>query len=107
NFHLCFLMKLSRFLGYMPPAPDKPLTYFDLVDGISTNFAPAHPYSLQDAHTQMFHTLLNISYEPAHTIQMTHQDRIYLLSQIINFYKLRTENFGTVNSLQILEEIFH
>lgn len=107
NFHLCFLMKLSRFLGYMPTAPDKPLTYFDLVDGIFTNFAPAHTYSLQDPHTQMFHTVLNISYEHAHTIQMTHQDRIYLLSQIINFYKLHTENFGTVNSLQILEEIFH
>lgn len=107
NFHLCFLMKLSRFLGYMPTASDKALPYFDLVDGVFTNFAPAHTYTLQEPHTNMFHTILNISYEKSHLIQMKHEDRIYLLSQIINFYKLHTENFGTVNSLQILEEIFH
>ncbi|MCA5005350.1 DNA repair protein RecO [Sphingobacterium bovistauri] len=107
NFHLCFLMKLSRFLGYMPTASAKPLAYFDLVDGVFTNFAPAHTYTLQEPHTDMFHVILNISYEESHTIQMKHEDRIYLLSQIINFYKLHTENFGSVNSLQILEEIFH
>lgn len=107
NFHLCFLMKLSRFLGYMPTASTTHLAFFDLVDGIFTNFAPAHTYVLQEPHTHMFHVILNISYEDAHTIQMRHEDRIYLLSQIINFYKLHTENFGTVNSLQILEEIFH
>lgn len=107
NFHLCFLMKLSRFLGYMPTASDQPKAYFDLVDGVFTNVAPAHTYTLQEPHTHMFHAILNISYEQSHTIQMKHEDRIYLLSQIINFYKLHTENFGTVNSLQILEEIFH
>lgn len=107
NFHLCFLMKLSRFLGYMPTAPEKHLAYFDLVDGVFTNFAPAHTYTLQNPHTHIFHVILNISYEDSHTVQMKHEDRIYLLAQIINFYKLHSENFGTVNSLQILEEIFH
>ena len=107
NYHLCFLMKLSRFLGYMPSAVEENLPYFDLVDGVFTKYAPAHTYTLQEPHTQIFHAILNISYEDSHMIQMKHEDRIYLLAQIINFYKLHTENFGTVNSLQILEEIFH
>ncbi|NGM74618.1 DNA repair protein RecO [Sphingobacterium sp. SGL-16] len=107
NFHLCFLMKLSRFLGYMPSSSDEILPYFDLVDGVFTKYAPAHTYTLQAPHTHMFHAILNVSYEESHLIQMKHEDRIYLLSQIINFYKVHTENFGTVNSLQILEEIFH
>ena len=107
NFHLCFLMKLSKFLGYMPSVMEKHLPYFDLVDGIFTKFAPAHSYVLQEPHTSMFETILNISYEHSHNIQMKHEDRIYLLNQIINFYKLHTENFGNVNSLSILEEIFH
>lgn len=107
NFHLCFLMKLSRFLGYMPTTPDKPKPYFDLVDGVFINHAPAHKYILQEPHTYMFHAILNITYQESYTIQMSHEDRIHLLAQIINFYKLHTDNFGTVNSLQILEEIFH
>lgn len=107
NFHLSFLMKLSRFLGYMPSVPEKHLPYFDLVDGTFNNFPPAHTYLLQEPHTHMFHAILSLNYEDSHHILMKHEDRIYLLAQIINFYKLHTENFGNVNSLEILEEIFH
>lgn len=107
NFHLCFLMKLSGFLGYMPSAAKENKPYFDLVEGLFTAYAPAHTYVLQEPHTSMFNSVLHTSYDESHTIIMKHEDRIYLLEQIIIFYKLHTENFGSVNSLEILEEIFH
>lgn len=107
NFHLCFLMKLSRFLGYMPSADKADKPFFDLVEGIFTHTPPPHTFMLQEPHTSMFQAILHVPYEESHTIQMKHEDRIYLLEQIINFYKLHTDNFGSVNSLEILEEIFH
>lgn len=107
NFHLCFLMKLSRFLGYTPTTTAEIKHYFDLVEGVFTNYAPAHTYVLQEPHTSIFHAILSTSYDASQHIVISHSDRIYLLQQIINFYKLHTENFGQVNSLIILEEIFH
>lgn len=107
NFHLCFLMKLSRFLGYLPSTTLQSKPYFDLMEGRFTDNLPAHSYVLQEPHTKLFHDILTSSYEQSHLITIKHLDRIYILEQIINFYKLHTDSFGTVNSLEILEEIFH
>ena len=107
NFHLCFLMKLSRFLGYTLTTTAEVKPYFDLVEGIFTAYAPAHTYVLQEPHTSIFHGILTANYDESQALIINHSDRIYLLQQIINFYKLHTENFGKINSLLILEEIFH
>jgi len=107
NFHLCFLMKLSRFLGYLPTIPAEPQPYFDLVEGIFTKNLPSHSYILQAPHTALFHAILSSTYEDSPQFHMKQEERKYLLTQIINFYKLHTENFGVIHSLQILEEIFH
>lgn len=107
NFHLCFLMKLSRFLGYLPSTASQSKPYFDLMDGRFTDDLPAHSYVLQEPHTSLFHSILTSSYEHCHSINIKHPDRIHLLEQIINFYRLHGDNFGTVNSLDVLEEIFH
>lgn len=107
NFHLCFLMKLSKYLGYLPTLTSEKMPYFDLAEGIFTKNLPAHTYVLQEPHTTLFYEILRSSHDESHSFQMKHEDRIYLLRQIINFYRLHTENFGTVNSLEILEEIFH
>ncbi len=107
NFHLCFLMKLSRFLGYLPSTTSQTHPFFDLMEGRFTSNLPAHSYVLQEPHTSLFHSILSSSYENSAHIAIKHNDRIYVLRQIINFYRLHTENFGIVNSLEILEEIFH
>lgn len=107
NFHLCFLMKLSRFLGYTPTTSPEIKPFFDLSEGVFTNQPPAHTYLLQAPHTAIFHAILISNYDDCQHIKMEHADRKYLLQQTINFFKLHTENFGKVNSLIILEEIFH
>src|SRR5690606_27509229 len=63
NFHLCFLMKLSRFLGYLPTSSAEKKPYFDLAEGIFTHHLPHHSYVLQEPHTSLFHHILNSSYE--------------------------------------------
>lgn len=107
NFHLCFLMKLSRFLGFLPSATTQSKPYFDLMEGRFTDSLTAHTYVLQEPHTSIFQHILGCSYEQSHTLLIKHADRKYILEQIINFYRLHSDNFGAVHSLEILEEIFH
>lgn len=107
NFHLCFLMKMSKFLGYLPTAaPDKKL-YFDLMEGVFTDEIPLHSYLLQEPHTSILHAILSTSYEASHQCYMRREDRKYMLEQMVNFYRLHTSHFGEIKSLDILEEIFH
>lgn len=107
NFHLVFLIKLSRFLGFLPLHTNRGShPYFDLLDGVFGNTLPAHSYVLQEPHTSLFQQLLRIGFEESAQIKMRKEDRKYLLEKTLEFYKLHTENFGTVHSLYILEEIF-
>ena len=108
NFHIVFLVKLSRFLGFLPLQPaHHHYPYFDLMGGVFSNSLPAHSYVLQEPHTSLFYTFLSTSYEKASAVKISKIDRKYLLEKILEFYKLHTENFGIVNSMYVLEEIFH
>ncbi|MFD1769322.1 DNA repair protein RecO [Sphingobacterium suaedae] len=107
NFHLVFLIKLSRFLGFLPLQPTTShLPYFNLVEGVFSTTLPAHSHILQEPHTSLFRLLLQASFEESQAVKMTKEDRKYLLEKVLEFYKLHTTNFGSVNALYILEEIF-
>ncbi|WP_437919369.1 DNA repair protein RecO [Sphingobacterium sp. LRF_L2] len=107
NFHLIFLLKLSRFLGFLPlPSSLNRSPYFNLLEGTFTPNLPAHSHVLQEPHTSQFRQLLAIGFENANTFKVNKEDRKTLLGKIVEFYKLHTENFGSIHSLDILEEIF-
>ncbi|MFD2969366.1 DNA repair protein RecO [Sphingobacterium bambusae] len=107
NFHLLFLIKLSRFLGFLPSHHAyKSFPYFDLLDGVFCNSLPAHSHILQEPHTSLFERLLKTGFEETQQIKMPKEERKYLLEKTLEFYKLHTENFGSVHSLDILEEVF-
>ncbi len=108
NFHIIFLIKLSRYLGFLPLQPShQRYPYFDLMDGTFGNTLPAHSHVLQEPHTSLFYSFLGTSFEQAAQVKISKNDRKNLVEKILEFYKLHTENFGTVNSLYVLEEIFH
>jgi len=108
NFHLIFLIKLSRFLGFLPLHHHKQqYAYFNLVEGVFTDKLPAHTHVLQEPHTAIFYHLLQTDFEKSNGIKINKNDRKYLIEKVLEFYRLHTENFGQVNSLYILEEIFN
>ncbi|HLS93938.1 DNA replication and repair protein RecO [Sphingobacterium allocomposti] len=107
NFHLVFLVRLSRFLGFLPlQAATRTLPFFNLLDGVFCNTLPSHSHILQEPHTSLFQQLLKANFEDSAEIKMGKEDRKYLLEKILEFYKLHTEAFGSVHSLYVLEEIF-
>lgn len=104
NFHLIFLIGLSRYLGFYPIRTEKP--YLDLLEGVFTDTLPAHAHFIAEPTTSLFRTLMRTSYETMHQVTLSKEDRRYLLEKILDLYRLHTENFGEVRSLLILEEIF-
>lgn len=106
NFHLSFLMKLSRFLGFAPREQMRSdQKYFDLQDGNFTSLVPIHPYFVSDADGIALISLLNTPFEKNNQINFNNAYRRMLLDKILIYYKLHTASFGEIKSHQILEEV--
>ena len=87
NFHLVFLIKLSRFLGFGPHSVDEILVG-----------------RLIDAEEEIvLKSLLTTDF--SEQIPMNNNQRRSLLSVILQFYKQHIENFGEVKSVQVLREV--
>ncbi|KKX49730.1 MULTISPECIES: DNA repair protein RecO [Sphingobacterium] len=107
NFHLVFLINLSRFLGFYPVEASKNYPYFNLESATFSNQLPEHPYVLQEPHTTLFRKLMATEFNSSEDIKMSTKDRQILLEKIIDYYRLHLTNFREIKSLYILEEIFH
>lgn len=106
NFHLAFLLKLSRYLGFAPNTQarkDQP--YFDLQEGEFTSLRPGHPHYISYASARYFIDLYQLPFERLQEIQLKSLERRALLENILIYYKLHTASFGEVQSHVILEEV--
>ena len=106
HFHLFFLIKLSRYLGFSPSLPKIGLPFFDLKEGLFCTSLPAHAWVLQNPHTTYFTNLLTCSFEDLASLQFPLTDRRLLLRKIIDFYRLHIDHLGEIHSHEILEEVF-
>jgi DNA repair protein RecO (recombination protein O) len=106
NFHLLFLMQLTRFLGFYP---DKYLMndadYFDMKNGVFSKYKPDSVLYLSPPHTQNFNKLLNATFERISELKFSNDERRYLLIKLLEYYALHIEGFGIIRSHEILEEV--
>jgi len=104
NYHLSFLLKLSRFLGFSPNDHKRNgQNYFDLQEGEFVSRPPIHAHYLEIDDALKFISLFNTPLEKINEIKLSNVQRRYLLDKILVFYTLHTASFGEVQSHKILE----
>lgn len=106
NFHLYFLVQLSRYLGFFPSGNHSAeLKYFDLQDGIFRLHLPAHPLCLDETLSLKLHELMNSSYVTIAGLNINPAQRKELLEKLITYFELHLDTITGVNSHKVLEEI--
>jgi DNA repair protein RecO (recombination protein O) len=107
NFHLVFLIKLTRYLGFYPNV-DGATTgwYFDLQGGCFVPSRPFHNAWLNPEQSQGFVQLMRINFENLAAFKFNHHERIELLRQILNYYRMHLTEFPSIKSLDVLQELF-
>ncbi len=106
NFHLVFLIKLTKFLGFYPDMRHShDFIFFDLKNGIFVNQQPLHLFFIEEKWARIWSLMLKSSIEEFMAIRLAAEDRKYLLSKLIDYYSLHIENFGRVKSREILEQV--
>jgi DNA repair protein RecO (recombination protein O) len=106
NFHLAFLLKLTRFLGFAPSLENRSdQHFFDLQEGAFSSMPPVHPHFMNKEEASLFIALFTTSFDKLHEIHMSNSSRRTLLEKILVFYTLHTASFGNIHSHQVLKEI--
>ncbi|TXI13974.1 MAG: DNA repair protein RecO [Pedobacter sp.] len=107
NFHLCFLLRLTRFLGFYPDTTRaQSADYFDLKNGCYTLDLPPHTWVLQQPYTSFWISLLECHFNDLEKIVIPVVDRSVLLDKLIAYYQLHLEGFGQIKSYAVLKELF-
>ncbi|MDP4278617.1 MAG: DNA repair protein RecO [Bacteroidota bacterium] len=107
NFHLVFLIKLTRYIGFYPNMESQRSDwYFDLQGGVFVASRPAHNAWLSPEEAAFFARLMDINFENMSTYQFGHHKRTDILHQMLDYYKIHLVDFPAIKSLEVLEEVF-
>jgi len=104
NFHLLFLLNLTKFLGFYPITNTINASYFDLLEGTFTNEIRNNTVSGNDL--VQFKKLLGINFDVLHTVDFSASNRQVVLSILIQYFELHLEGFNKPKSLDVLKSIF-
>ncbi len=106
DFHLVFLMQLTKFLGFYPKNPTSALGYFDLQEGVFITNEPLHPHYISGVYTELFHLLSTTSVKDLDSLDFTTAQRRKILNTLITYFRLHLSGFGEVKSLEVLQQLF-
>ena len=108
NFHLVFLMRLSRFLGLYPNLEDYHAgDYFDLLNACFTSTRPQlHSSYINPEDAGRLRQLMRMNYETMHLFGMSRAERTRCLTTINDYYSLHLPDFPVLKSLEVLKELF-
>lgn len=113
NFHLAFLMHLSRFLGIYPNLEGLPpwgdmrgAFYFNLLAGSYCDRQPPHAHFLQGDEARALPTLFRMDYPTMHLFRLSRRERQRILHVLNEYYRLHIPNFPELKSLEVLQELY-
>lgn len=105
NFHLYFLIVLTKYFGFYPDMGNVQASCFDLLEGDFTNTPSLNPI-LTGENLNYFKLMLGTNFDRVHTIKMNKANRQELLQSLVLYYELHLQGFRKPKSLAILNEVF-
>ena len=107
NFHLVFLMRLSRFLGFYPNLDHYQAgDYFDLRESVFLPVPPVHRDFLHPQEAEKIQLMMRMDFPTMHLFRMSHQERNRLLEVSLIYYRLHIPDFPELKSVSVLQELY-
>lgn len=106
NFHLWFLANLSRYLGYFPGNEHRKGCMFDMRDGLYVSELPLHNQMMNQEESLLLRDLTECDLECLVEIPLNREQRVAMLSRLVEYYSIHLEAIRSVRSIEILQEVF-
>ncbi|WP_224488477.1 DNA repair protein RecO [Robertkochia flava] len=105
NFHIAFLIQLTRYLGFYPEGSNMENSFFDLREGEFTSHSLNE--CIEGEELECFKAFLGINFDAIETVKMNKMQRRSLLKSLISYFQLHLQGFREPKSLIVLNEIFN
>lgn len=106
NFHIWFLFKLTRFLGFSPSREDaERCNFFDLQTARFVSHEPLHSQFTDKHLTVLFTRLFTIDSSSIEDLDYNQRERRLVLEKLLEFYHIHLGNLGDFKSLEVLKEV--
>ena len=107
NFHIIFLIRLIKFLGFMPNTNiSDSKQIFDLQAGNFVIIRPEHKNFLGKEESLIFNKLQNTGFQQLSTLKLSSSQRSIMLDKLLEFYYLHNDKMGEIKSVSVLREVF-
>ena len=108
DFHILFLIHLSRHLGFFPQNNFSDTNrYFDLVSGQFKSFLNDPETQLDKDTSALWSKYIGIEFRETRSIGMNSFQRKTILDCLVKYYKLHVAGMGDIRSLDVLHIFFH
>lgn len=106
NFHLLFLLNLTKYLGFYPDDQNSASAYFNLSNGLFENKKDEF-YSISGENLTVLKQLLGIDFDNVNSIKLNSKQRQSFLNMLLLYFELHLGDFRKPKSLQIFNQIFN
>lgn len=107
NFHIVFMMRMSRFVGIFPNVDHwEQGMFFDMQAAEFRHGQPPHPHFVWPDEAQFLPHLMRMNFGNMRHFRFSRQQRFRLLSLLVDFYRLHVPGYPDMKSLDVLREVF-
>lgn len=106
NFHLMFMMHMTRFLGFYPDLESfSQGAFFDLREGCFCPYAPCHSDFLTPEDAGHIRMLMRMTPANLHLFRLTRTERNRITDCCLLFYRLHIPAFGDMKTPDVLRAL--
>ncbi|WP_299884499.1 DNA repair protein RecO [uncultured Lacinutrix sp.] len=106
NFHLLFLLNLSKYLGFYPDTMQIEAPFFNLQDG-EFQYDSNSKYCISSENLTLLKQLLGTTFDGLEVVKINSKQRQSFLGMILLYFELHLGSFKKPKSLQIFNEVFN
>ncbi len=104
NFHILFLVNLTKYLGFYPDYESDETLYFDMLQGKYSSVKT--PHTIYGGKLFLWKRMLGINFDASHEIELSGVQRNELLQLLMKYYQLHIDGFILPKSLGVLNMVF-
>lgn len=105
NFHLLFLLNLTKHLGFYPDSANQSQPFFNLRNGLFEAKKQDY-YSISDENLTILKRFLGMKFDELNSIKLNSNQRQSFLNTIFIYYEMHLGNFRKPKSLQVFNQVF-
>ncbi|OIQ29935.1 MAG: DNA repair protein RecO [Bacteroidetes bacterium MedPE-SWsnd-G2] len=105
NFHLLFLINLTRLLGFYPEVKHVDFPFFNLESG-QFELKKTSNYSVSGEKLNVLKLFLGTNFDAITSIKLNGNQRQQILTMILQYFELHLDDFKKPKSLQIFNQVF-